>query len=182
MYILPWVTLSLRKYPLHYLTGHPCRKSCIGSYTGWMWWTGWTTRSASSSTNASMVLLPAIYLISAFRLQLSPVATTCVHPRGWTDNCTSHEPKPRHWAHEGFITPRLPCGTRSRWTCVIPDSRSTPLEQNWNLTFSQLIDFFLLSIHVLYFVAYSPCAPAWCLLAGAYKCLNWIELNWHPRM
>ena len=48
----------------------------------------------------------------------------------WTDYYTFHEPKPRQWAHEGFITPRLPCGTRSRWTCVIPDSRSTPLEQN----------------------------------------------------
>ena len=59
--------------------------------------------------------------------------------RGWIDYCTSHEPKPKHWVHEGFITPRLPCGTRSRWTCVIPDSGSTPLEQNWNLTLSQLI-------------------------------------------
>ena len=43
---------------------------------------------------------------------------------------TSHEPKQRHWVHEGSTTPRLPCGTRSRWTCVIPDSRSTPSEQN----------------------------------------------------
>ena len=72
---------------------------------------------------------------------------TCVHPRGWTDYCTSHEPKLRHWANEGFITPRLPCGTRSRWTCVIPDSRSTPLEQNWNLTFSPLIDCFFSVVH-----------------------------------
>ena len=39
-------------------------------------------------------------------------------------------PKQRHWTHEGSTMPRLPCGTRSRWTCVIPDSRSTPSEQN----------------------------------------------------
>ena len=38
------------------------------------------------------------------------------------------EPKQRHWVHEGSTTSRLPCGTRSRWTCVILDSRSTPSE------------------------------------------------------
>ena len=67
---------------------------------------------------------------SAFRLQFSPVVPTCAHPRAWTDFCTSHERKQRHWVHEGSTTPRLPCGTRSRWTCAIPDSRSTPSEQN----------------------------------------------------
>ena len=119
--------------------------------------------------------------ISAFRLQLSPVATTCVHPRGWTDYCTSHKPKPRHWAHEGFIAPRLLCGTRSRWTWVIPDSRSTPLEQNWNLTFSQLIDwFFPLSTHVLYYCSlFAVCANvmfiSWHVQMSE---MNWIELNW----
>ena len=44
--------------------------------------------------------------------------------------------KTKTLGHEGSTTPRLPCGTRSRWTCVIPDSHSTPSEQNWNLTFS----------------------------------------------
>ena len=77
--------------------------------------------------------------------------------------------------------PRLPCGTRSRWTCVIPDSRSTPSEQNWNLTFSQLIDLFF-GFSFIYFIIYSffssQFAPLWCLLAGANKCLNWIELHW----
>ena len=38
--------------------------------------------------------------------------------------------KTLHGPTRVFITPRLPCGTRSRWTCVIPDSRSSPLEQN----------------------------------------------------
>ena len=83
-------------------------------------------------------------------IQLSPAVPTCVHPRGWTDYCTSHEPKQRHWIHEVSTTPRLPCGTRSRWTCAIPDSRSTPLEQNWNLTF--FIDYFFpFFIYVLYY-------------------------------
>ena len=90
------------------------------------------------------------YPISAFRLQLSPVVPTCAHPRAWTDFCTSYEPRQRHWVHEGSTSLRLPCGTRSRWTCVIPDSRSTPSEQNWNLTFSWLIDFFRFSF--MYFI------------------------------
>ena len=111
--------------------------------------------------------------------QLLPVATTCVHPRRWTDYCTSHEPKPRHWAHEGFITPHLPCGTRSRWICVIPDSRSTPLEQNWNLTFSQLIDFFSV-VHLctlfcsLFAVRANVMFISWRVQMSE---LNWIELN-----
>ena len=88
------------------------------------------------------------------------------------DYCTSQEPKQRHWVHEGSITPRLPCGTRSLWTCVIPDSRSTKLKSHF---FTD--DWFFFRWPFMYFiiVAFSPCAPTWCLLAGAYKCLNWIE-------
>ena len=117
-------------------TDHLWQKLCIGSCTGWMWKTGWTTRLASSSSNVSTVWLPVTYPNSAFRLQLSPVAPTCAHPWGWTDNCTSHEQKQRHWVHEGSTMPRLLCRTRSRQTCMIPDFRSTPSWQvgDWNIT------------------------------------------------
>ena len=76
----------------------------------------------------------------------------------------------------------LPCGTRSRWTCAIPDSHSTTkLKSHF---FHSWLIFFRFFIYVLYYCLWffsSPCAPTWCSLAGAYKCLNWIELNiWDP--
>ena len=43
--------------------------------------------------------------------------------------------------------------------------------------------FFFFRLSFMYFIflcnfVSSPCAPTWCSLAGAYKCLYWIELNW----
>ena len=74
----------------------------------------------------------------------------------------------------GFIMPRLPGGTRSLWTCVIPlHSFRTKLKSHF-FTVDWLI-FFRSPFMYFIIVAFSPCAPTWCLLAGAYKCLNWIE-------
>ena len=41
-------------------------------------------------------------------------------------------------------------------------------------------DWFFSVVHsctLLFLHFFSPCAPTWCLLAGVYKCLNWIENN-----
>ena len=56
-------------------------------------------------------------------------------------------------SREFYATPHLPCGTRSRRTCVIPDSRSTPSEQT-EISLSQSINFlfsFLYPIIVAFF-------------------------------
>ena len=54
-----------------------------------------------------------------------------------------------------------------------------PLLQNKteiSLFYSWLIVFCTSLLSIAFFS--SPCAPTWCSLAGTYKCLNWIELNW----
>ena len=59
----------------------------------------------------------------------------------------------------------------------------------WSRTFAPLLEnktgiplfhsrlIFRFSFMYFIFCSFSPCARAWCLLAGACKCLNWIELN-----
>ena len=105
-----------------------------------------------------------------------------------------------HWVHEGSTTPCLPCGTRSRWTCVIPGlslhSFRTKLKSHFFIVdwfFFPLIFFsvfhsctlllfysFFSSPIIVYSFFSSPCTPTWCSLAGAYKCLNWIisSIGW----
>ena len=88
--------------------------------------------------------------------------------------------KQRYWVHKGSTTPPLLCGTRSRQTCMIPDFRSTPSEQNWNPTFSQLINFFvfLSCMYVLYYVGFFAVRANVMFISWRVQMseLNWIEI------
>ena len=99
------------------------------------------------------------------RLQMSPVPSsrlfiwsmlsravpTCAHSRGWTDYCTSHELKQRHWVHEGSTTPRLPA-----WNSLPVDLRDPGLSLHSFRTklkshFFIVYWFFSVFIYVLYY-------------------------------
>ena len=107
---------------------------------------------------------------------------TCAHPRAWTDFCYVPRTKTKTLGPQGFYYIRLVCRVGlapgglawSRTLArLLQNKTEILLFHSWLIFFRFSFMYFI----ILFSFVSSPCAPTWCSLAGAYKCLNWIELN-----